>query len=95
LVAGLLHNQESHYSRDESLRLYFINSWLPYILIPAYRPFVIKEPLIFSEILQPLYIYGVTHNSEPYVQLNLPETEKDMLYGVKIWQKPSSFWGDF
>ena len=65
-----------------------------HLLIPAYRPFVIKEPLDFSDVLQPLCVHGLIHNVEPYVQINLPWAKPNMLQGVGIWEKPRDwrFW---
>lgn len=54
------------------------------ILIPGYRLFTIPEPLAFPEALQPLYIHGLINNYRPYVQLNLPRAEEDMLNSVEL-----------
>ncbi|GIC92980.1 uncharacterized protein Aud_009459 [Aspergillus udagawae] len=43
-----------------------------YILIPAYRPMVVKEPLDFPKQLFPLTVRGDIHDSKPYVWFNLP-----------------------
>lgn len=66
-----------------------------HILMPAYRPFVIEEPLVFSEVLQPLCIHGMIHNNMPYVQLNLPRADPDKLDGVGIWKRRRSLLGFF
>jgi hypothetical protein len=63
-----------------------------HLLIPAYRPFVIKEPLNFSDELQPLNIHGLINNTNPYVQINLPRVDPEILQGVGIWKKPQSWW---
>jgi hypothetical protein len=66
-----------------------------HILIPGYRPFAIPEPLAFPEALQPLCIHGLINNCRPYVQLNLPGAEEDMLDGVELWKKRHSWLGVF
>ncbi|KAF2194015.1 hypothetical protein K469DRAFT_189668 [Zopfia rhizophila CBS 207.26] len=38
-----------------------------HLTIPAYRPMLIKDPLIFPEKLFPLTIQGLVHNSKEYV----------------------------
>ncbi|RFU25234.1 hypothetical protein B7463_g11098, partial [Scytalidium lignicola] len=48
-----------------------------HLLIPTYRPLVIKQPFIFPEDLYPLTVHGHIHNSREYVWLNLP-TMKDL-----------------
>jgi hypothetical protein len=63
-----------------------------HLLIPAYRPFIIREPLAFSDFLQPLCIHGLIHNVEPHVMLNLPNAEQGMLNGVGIWANSPSWW---
>ncbi|KAF2398333.1 hypothetical protein EJ06DRAFT_532085 [Trichodelitschia bisporula] len=58
------------------------------LLVPAYRPFHIQEPLDFAEVLHPLIIHGMIHNNEPFVRLNLPKQRKDLLDGVGLWERP-------
>ncbi|KAI9647029.1 hypothetical protein NHQ30_005031 [Ciborinia camelliae] len=43
-----------------------------HLLIPAYRPMVITEPLKFPDDVFPLAVEGFMHNSIEYVWLNLP-----------------------
>lgn len=66
-----------------------------HILIPGYRPFAIPEPLTFPEALQPLCIHGLINNCKPYVQMNLPGADEDMLDGVGLWRKRQSWLGVF
>lgn len=63
-----------------------------HLLIPAYRPFVIEEPLDFSDELQPLCIHGLINNINPYVHINLPWVDPEMLHDVGIWKKPQGWW---
>ncbi|KAK9622292.1 hypothetical protein V6Z98_006966 [Aspergillus fumigatus] len=46
-----------------------------HLIIPAYRPMLIKEPLIFPEELYPLSITGYIHDSKPYVWFDLPTVD--------------------
>ncbi|KAF8854516.1 hypothetical protein BDZ45DRAFT_596937 [Acephala macrosclerotiorum] len=64
------------------------------LLMPGYRPFIIKEPLAFADKLQPLRLHGMIHNTKPHVQLNLPTTDADMLDldGIGKWEKPHNLW---
>ncbi|AEO70718.1 uncharacterized protein THITE_2132160 [Thermothielavioides terrestris NRRL 8126] len=43
-----------------------------HLIIPAYRPMLIIDPLIFPEELYPLTIRGLVHNSQPLVWFDLP-----------------------
>ncbi|KAH8800421.1 hypothetical protein F5884DRAFT_758029 [Xylogone sp. PMI_703] len=48
-----------------------------HLLIPTYRPLVIKQAFLFPDELYPLTVHGHIHNSREYVWLNLP-TMKDL-----------------
>ncbi|KAA8569590.1 hypothetical protein EYC84_001203 [Monilinia fructicola] len=48
-----------------------------HLLIPAYRPMVVRTAFVFPEELYPLTVRGHIHNSKEYVWLNLP-TMKDV-----------------
>lgn len=50
-----------------------------HILIPAYRPLIIEEPLRFSDDLLPLSVEGHIHNSMPHVWMNLPDVSNELL----------------
>ncbi|KIW94570.1 uncharacterized protein Z519_04546 [Cladophialophora bantiana CBS 173.52] len=47
-----------------------------HLIIPAYRPLVIKDPLIFPADLFPFTVQGLVHDSKAYVWLNLPTMTK-------------------
>ncbi|KAK5651924.1 hypothetical protein OQA88_11583 [Cercophora sp. LCS_1] len=49
-----------------------------HLVIPAYRPMLVKEPLIFPEALYPLTITGLVHNSKPLVWFDLPTVRDDV-----------------
>jgi hypothetical protein len=67
-----------------------------HILIPTYRPLVIKEALLFPEDLYPLSVEGHIHNSIARVWLNIPEVPPDMLElsNVGNLAEPPSAWRD-
>ncbi|KAM7195071.1 hypothetical protein V8F33_006940 [Rhypophila sp. PSN 637] len=43
-----------------------------HLIVPAYRPMLIKDPLIFPTELYPFTIRGLVHNSRPLVWFDLP-----------------------
>ncbi|KAL4931859.1 uncharacterized protein BDV17DRAFT_227441 [Aspergillus undulatus] len=43
-----------------------------HLIIPAYRPMLVREPLAFPHEVYPLSIKGFIHDSKPYVWFNLP-----------------------
>ncbi|KAM3075324.1 hypothetical protein ACMFMG_007237 [Clarireedia jacksonii] len=47
-----------------------------HLLIPAYRPMVIRQSFVFPEELYPLTVHGHIHNSKEYVWLNLPTMQE-------------------
>jgi hypothetical protein len=59
-----------------------------HLLIPAYRPLVITEPLAFPKELSPFVVEGEIHNSNELVWLNLPEEQEDLLFNVGNWKPP-------
>jgi hypothetical protein len=63
-----------------------------HILMPAYRPFVIPQPLIFPPELDPFCVEGQIHNGNPYVWLNLPYVIPGLLKDVGIFQPQRSIW---
>ncbi|KAF2455436.1 hypothetical protein BDY21DRAFT_350826 [Lineolata rhizophorae] len=64
-----------------------------HVLMPAYRPFVIKDPLAFCDKLQPLCLHGLVHNNAPNVRLNLPDAKEDMLDGVGLVKQDIGWFG--
>jgi hypothetical protein len=59
-----------------------------HLLIPAYRPLVITEPLAFPKELSPFVVEGEIHNSNELVWLNIPEEQEDLLFNVGNWKPP-------
>ncbi|KAI9035886.1 uncharacterized protein KD926_002640 [Aspergillus affinis] len=68
-----------------------------YLVIPAYRPMLVKDPLEFPEELFPLTVRCDIHDSNPYVWLNLPTVDNlssDLLHLDRIGNlaRPPSEW---
>ncbi|KAF1952148.1 hypothetical protein CC80DRAFT_495484 [Byssothecium circinans] len=65
-----------------------------HILIPTYRPLVIRDPIIFPAALYPLKIEGHIHNSIFRVWLNIPNSSEGNLelHDVGNLAAPPSFW---
>ncbi|KAH0536569.1 hypothetical protein FGG08_006577 [Glutinoglossum americanum] len=63
-----------------------------HILIPAYRPLVVRAPLGFPEELRPLTIEGQIHSSAPRVWFNVPNAEPGLLQDVANLAQPPSQW---
>lgn len=55
-----------------------------HLIIPAYRPMLIKDPLIFPEKLFPLTIQGLVHNSNKYVWFNLPTLDEISAHSLEL-----------
>ncbi|KIX96999.1 uncharacterized protein Z520_07113 [Fonsecaea multimorphosa CBS 102226] len=66
-----------------------------HLLMPTYRQLHIEEPIAFAQALHPLCLHGFVHNSKCSVELNLPNTDPEMLDGVGIWKRPSNLFGLF
>ncbi|KAH7044023.1 hypothetical protein B0J12DRAFT_189153 [Macrophomina phaseolina] len=68
-----------------------------HILIPAYRPLVIQEPIIVPRELYPLTIEGHVHNSIFQVWLNIPGLPEgdSTLRDVGNLAAPPSFWQEW
>lgn len=62
------------------------------LLMPAYRPQVIEEPIAFAQSFQPLHIHGFIHRKSPWVALNLFEADIEKLDGIGIWRPDKSLW---
>jgi hypothetical protein len=60
-----------------------------HVLIPAWAPIAILEPLHFPQDLQPLLVEGLCHQGRPYVALNLPAAPRHLLNGVLNVLDPS------
>lgn len=64
-----------------------------HILMPAYRPFEIQQPLKFSEQLQPLRIHGSSHKGgQEYVKLNLCNADQIWRDGVGLCEPTWTSW---
>ncbi|KAG7294410.1 hypothetical protein NEMBOFW57_004481 [Staphylotrichum longicolle] len=55
-----------------------------HLVIPAYRPMLVKDPLIFPEALYPLTIRGLVHNSKPLVWFGLPTIDGVPLHLLEL-----------
>jgi hypothetical protein len=53
-----------------------------HLLIPAWAPIAISEPLHFLGDLYPLRIEGLKHQGKPYVALNFPAAPVNLFHGV-------------
>ncbi|PGG96912.1 hypothetical protein GX51_07604 [Blastomyces parvus] len=79
-----------HLDRDDRKRARF------HLIIPAYRPMLIKDPLIFPDKLFPLTVQGLKHDSKEYVWFNLPTLNDTDAYSLdlkdvgNIYQPPST-----
>src|SRR2546423_347384 len=60
-----------------------------HLLIPAWSPIAILEPLHFPDDLQPFYIEGLKHQGKPYVVFNLPAAPQNLLKGIGNVLDPS------
>ncbi|KKZ66810.1 hypothetical protein EMCG_07499 [[Emmonsia] crescens] len=75
--------------RDDNRKVRF------HLIIPAYRPMFIKDPLIFPNKLFPLTVQGLKHDSKEYVWFNLPTLNDTDAYSLdlkdvgNIYQPPS------
>lgn len=65
-----------------------------HILIPAYRPLIIPDPILFPSELYPLTIEGHIHNSVPQAWLKIPDVPEHglTLDDVGNLAAPPSFW---
>jgi hypothetical protein len=61
-----------------------------HLLIPAWSRVQIKEPLHFSDDLQPLRVEGLKHQGKELVQMNLPAAPKGLLVDVANVLDPNS-----
>lgn len=59
-----------------------------HLLMPAYYPFTVSEPLHFPDELQPLRIRGMTNKGGPVFTLNLPAAPPGMLDGINNSHDP-------
>ncbi|KAH7117100.1 hypothetical protein B0J11DRAFT_571532 [Dendryphion nanum] len=67
-----------------------------HILIPAYRPLIIQDPVIFPPELYPLTIEGHIHDSIFQVWLNIRHVPNDLtLRDVGNLAAPPSFWQEW
>ncbi|KAI9372948.1 hypothetical protein BJX61DRAFT_412062 [Aspergillus egyptiacus] len=68
-----------------------------HLIIPAYRPMLINEPVSFPEELYPLSITGYIHDSKPYVWFDLPNIDNvspellDIRHVGNLARPPSSW----
>ncbi|OAX85536.1 hypothetical protein ACJ72_00074 [Emergomyces africanus] len=67
-----------HLDKDRSRKVRF------HLIIPAYRPMLIKDPLIFPDKLFPLTIQGLKHDSKEYVWFNLPTLNNTDAYSLDL-----------
>jgi hypothetical protein len=59
-----------------------------HLLIPAWYPFEILEPLHFPDELQPLQVEGLKHKGKPFVRFNLPAAPRELLNGIENVRDP-------
>ncbi|PGH08767.1 hypothetical protein AJ79_05866 [Helicocarpus griseus UAMH5409] len=67
-----------HLDRDNRRKVRF------HLIIPAYRPMFIKDPLIFPDRLFPLTVQGLKHDSKEYVWFNLPTLNDTDAYSLEL-----------
>ncbi|ETS74398.1 hypothetical protein PFICI_14264 [Pestalotiopsis fici W106-1] len=63
-----------------------------HLLIPAYQPVLIKDPVRFPEALGDFMVHGKIHNSTPLVWINIDQDQEHCLSGVGRWRPPSQKW---
>lgn len=63
-----------------------------HLLIPAYQPVLIKDPIRFPEALGDFVVHGKIHNSTPLVWINIDGDQEHCLSGVGRWQPPNLTW---
>jgi hypothetical protein len=63
-----------------------------HLLIPAYQPVLLKDPVRFPDALGDFTIHGKIHNSTPLVWINLAPDQACRLVGVARWQPPNQTW---
>lgn len=63
-----------------------------HLLIPAYQPVLIKDPVKFPDALGDFVVHGKIHNSTPLVWINIDADQENCLSGVGRWQPPSPKW---
>jgi hypothetical protein len=59
-----------------------------HLLIPAWAPIAILEPLHFPDDLYPLCVEGLKHQGKPYVALNFPAAPMNLFHGVANVRDP-------
>lgn len=62
-----------------------------HLLIPAWSPISITEPLHFPDDLQPLRVEGLKYQGKPYVTFNLPFERAGLLQGIRNLRDPEGW----
>ncbi|QKX58846.1 uncharacterized protein TRUGW13939_05974 [Talaromyces rugulosus] len=62
-----------------------------HLLIPAWSPISITEPLHFPDDLQPFRVEGLKYQGKPYVTFNLPFERARLLYGIRNLRDPEGW----
>lgn len=63
-----------------------------HLLVPAYQPVLLKDPVRFPAALGDFAIHGKIHNSTPLVWMNVPPDQEANLVGIGRWQPPNQTW---
>ncbi|KAK9415219.1 hypothetical protein SUNI508_02067 [Seiridium unicorne] len=63
-----------------------------HLLIPAYQPVLIKDPVRFPDTLGDFVVHGKIHNSTPLVWINIDADQEHCFSGVGRWQPPNLKW---
>ncbi|KAL1963261.1 hypothetical protein VTN77DRAFT_8484 [Rasamsonia byssochlamydoides] len=63
-----------------------------HLLLPAYTPYVVPDPLIFPEGLHPFRMKGEIHRGRELVWLNLPGVDRKMLTHIGVFEPQTTFW---
>ncbi|KAI4594056.1 hypothetical protein LQW54_005165 [Pestalotiopsis sp. IQ-011] len=63
-----------------------------HLLIPAYQPVLVKDPVRFPEALGDFVVHGKIHNSVPLVWINIDQDQEHCLSGVGRWRPPNRKW---
>jgi len=59
-----------------------------HLLIPAYRPLVMIDPVKFPNDLGDFEVHGKIHNSQPLVWIHVSEDQEHFLTDIGFWKPP-------
>ncbi|KAL2888699.1 hypothetical protein HOO65_030200 [Ceratocystis lukuohia] len=60
-----------------------------HLLIPAYQPILVAEPLRIPDEIGDFVMEGRIHNNKNFVWFNLPDEQRHYCDGIGMWQPPS------